>query len=82
MEIFGGMAVMAGILGFFVTVVWLVMPFVVFAIKGKVDRAVYLLEEMDKRAKVLDERLAALERSQRTPASPEFEARASMENPP
>lgn len=81
MEIFGGMAVMAGIMGFFLTVVWLVMPFVVFAVKGKLDRAVYLLEELDKKIQALDERLVAMEKRGQPPAQPLSATTASSENP-
>lgn len=63
MEIFGGLAVMMSILMFFLAIVWLVMPFVVFAIKGKVDRSVFLLEDIERRLAAIDSRLAALEHS-------------------
>jgi hypothetical protein len=46
--------VMLSILGFFLTVLWLVVPFVIFGIKGKVDRTLCLVEDMDKRLKVLE----------------------------
>lgn len=49
MEIVGGFMVMMSIIGFFLAVVWLVMPFVVFAIKGKQDRTLEVLEAMEKR---------------------------------
>lgn len=57
MEIFGGFMMMLSIIGFFLTVLWFVLPFVIFGIKGKVDRAVELLEQLDRR-------LAGLERQQ------------------
>jgi hypothetical protein len=59
MEIFGGFMVMLSIIGFFLTVLWFVLPFVVFGIKGKVDRAVELLEQLDRRLAVLERQLAA-----------------------
>jgi len=43
MEIFGGFMVMMSIIGLFLAVVWLIMPFVVFAIKGKQDRSLEIL---------------------------------------
>ena len=49
MEIFGGFMVMMSILSLFLAVVWLIMPFVVFAIKGKLDRSLEILEGLDKR---------------------------------
>jgi hypothetical protein len=54
MEIFGGFMVMLGVLGFFLTVVWLVFPFVVFAMKGQLDR---VCRQLDR----IEERLAAME---------------------
>ncbi len=54
MEVFGGFMVMMSILSFFLAVVWLVMPFVVFAIKGKQDRMLELLETVDKRLAVIE----------------------------
>ncbi len=56
MEIFGGLMVMLSILGFFVIVAWLMLPFVVFSMKGKIDRMTDLLEDMDKRLKTLERR--------------------------
>jgi hypothetical protein len=60
MEIVGGFMVMMSIIGFFLAVVWLVMPFVVFAIKGKQDRTLEVLEAIEKRLSLLETRLAVL----------------------
>jgi hypothetical protein len=57
MEIFGGFMVMLSILGFFLTVLWFILPFVIFAMKGKLDRACELLENMDRRFAVIEARL-------------------------
>ncbi len=65
MEIFGGFMVMLSIIGFFLTVLWFILPFVIFGIKGKVDRTVHLLEQMDTRLASLEARLRA------TPSGPE-----------
>jgi cytochrome b subunit of formate dehydrogenase len=54
MEIFGGFMVMMSILGFFLAVLWFILPFVIFGIKGKVDRMFCLLENMDKRLNALE----------------------------
>lgn len=56
MEIFGGFMVMMSIISLFLAVVWLIMPFVVFAIKGKQERMLELLETIDKRLAVLESR--------------------------
>lgn len=57
MEIVGGFMVMMWILGLFLTVVWLIMPFAVFALKGKVEQNRALLESIDRRLASLEERL-------------------------
>jgi len=60
-DIFGGFMVMMFILGFFLVVIWLILPFVIFAMKGKLDSAYLLLEEMNRR-------LAALEKERHSSA--------------
>ena len=60
MEIFGGFMMMVTIIGFFLTVLWFVLPFVIFGIKGKVDRSVELLEQCDRRLAELERRLASV----------------------
>lgn len=57
MEIVGGFMVMMWILGLILSVVWLVMPFVVLAVKGKVERNHALLESIDRRLAAIEERL-------------------------
>jgi hypothetical protein len=54
MEVFGGFMMMLSIIGFFLTVIWFILPFVIFNIKGKVDRTLFLVEEMDKRLTVME----------------------------
>jgi hypothetical protein len=49
--------VMMSIIGFFLAVVWLIMPFVVFAIKGKQDRTLEVLEAIEKRLSSLESTL-------------------------
>ena len=69
MEIVGGFMVMMSIIGFFLAVVWLVMPFVVFAIKGKQDRMLEVLEAMEKRLAVIEDRLQSAEQERNCVAS-------------
>ncbi len=57
MEIFGGFMVMMSIISLFLAVVWLIMPFVVFAIKGKQDRTLEILEAIEKRLTVIETRV-------------------------
>lgn len=64
MEIFGGFMVMMSIISLFLAVVWLIMPFVVFAIKGRQDRSLEILEGIDKRLAVLEQQLARLQPQQ------------------
>lgn len=45
---------MLSILGFFLAVLWFILPFVIFAMKGKLDRACELLENIDRRLAVLE----------------------------
>ncbi|MDD2541114.1 MAG: hypothetical protein PHH28_08715 [Desulfuromonadaceae bacterium] len=54
MEIFGGFMVMMSIISLFLAVVWLIMPFVVFAIKGKQDRTLEILEAIEKRLAIIE----------------------------
>src|SRR5450830_1142123 len=61
MEIFGGFMVMMSIISLFLAVVWLIMPFVVFAIKGKQDRTLEVLEAIEKRLAALEARLQPVE---------------------
>lgn len=57
MEMVGGFMVMMSIISLFLAVVWLIMPFVVFAIKGKQDRTLEVLESIEKRLATLEDRL-------------------------
>lgn len=61
MEIFGGFMMMMSIIGFFLVVIWFILPFVIFNIKGRVDRTVFMLEEMDKRLAAIEKALAGRE---------------------
>ncbi|MBJ6752528.1 hypothetical protein [Geomonas anaerohicana] len=54
MEIFGGFMMMMSIIGFFLVVIWFILPFVIFNIKGRVDRSAAMLEEMDQRLKNME----------------------------
>ena len=75
MEIFGGFMMMLSIIGFFLTVIWFILPFVIFNIKGRVDRTLFMVEEMDKR-------LAAIERSLQTRQTPVAEETEKPLSPP
>jgi biopolymer transport protein ExbB/TolQ len=61
MEIVGGFMVMMSIISLFLAVVWLIMPFVVFAIKGKQDRTLEVLEAIENRLATLEALLQSVE---------------------
>ena len=69
MEIVGGFMVMMSILGFFLAVIWLIMPFVVFATKGKLDRTLEVLDGLDKRLAGIETQLAVLRQTEGKPAA-------------
>ncbi len=56
MEIFGGLTVILSILLLFLFLSWLILPYVVFSMKGQVDRILVILEDMDKKLKYLENR--------------------------
>jgi hypothetical protein len=59
MEVFGGLMTMFSMVFFFLAVIWFITPFVIFAIKGKVDRTHYLVEQLERRIADLERRLPA-----------------------
>ena len=63
MEVFGGFMMMMSIIGFFLTVIWFILPFVIFNIKGRVDRTLFLVEEMEKRLTAMELSLRVREAS-------------------
>jgi hypothetical protein len=70
-EVFGGFMMMLSIIGFFLTVIWFILPFVIFNIKGRVDRTLELVEDIDNRLRTLEQRLE--EKSQEAPCLPAAE---------
>jgi hypothetical protein len=60
MEIIGGFAVMVSILGFFLAVVWLTMPFMIITIKGKLDKTQDVLTGIENRLAVMEKQLSEL----------------------
>ena len=55
--IFGGLMVMLFILGFFLVALWFILPFVIFAMKGKLDKSHLLLENIDRRLAAIEKEL-------------------------
>jgi flagellar biogenesis protein FliO len=70
MEIFGGFMVMMSIIGLFLAVIWLIMPFVVFAIKGKQDRSLEILDSIEKRLTTIEKKLSLLQPEHSEQAAP------------
>ena len=73
MEMFGGFMMLVSILFFFLAIIWFILPFIIFAIKGKVDRSVEQLEEIERRLASLEAQLVRL--TPQPPASDEPAAR-------
>jgi len=78
MELVGGFMVMLSIVGFFLTVLWFILPFVIFAMKGKIDRSHAILEDMEKRLTAIESRFDMVV----PPASAATESEVSTEIPP
>ncbi|WP_224982837.1 hypothetical protein [Geomonas agri] len=70
MEIFGGFMMMMSIIGFFLVVIWFILPFVIFNIKGRVDRSAAMLEEMDQRLKHIERLLQERDVEEPRPLDP------------
>jgi hypothetical protein len=62
--------VVFGIVGFFLAAIWLVVPFVIFAIKGEVDRAVTQLEGIERRLDGIEASLARRDKPVAPPGNP------------
>jgi hypothetical protein len=54
MEVIGGFMMMLSIVGFFLAVIWFVLPFVVLSMKGKQERMLEILERIDLRLEALE----------------------------
>jgi len=57
MELFGGLMVMLWMIGFFLTVIWFILPFVIFSIKGRVEETLIRVEKIDERLVAIEKRL-------------------------
>lgn len=64
MEMFGGFMMVVSILFFFLAVIWFILPFIIFAIKGKVDRSSEQLEGIERRLASIEVQLARLAQPQ------------------
>jgi ABC-type Na+ efflux pump permease subunit len=82
MEIFGGFMVMMSIIGLFLALVWLIMPFVVFAIKGRQERSLEILEGIDRRLAAVEQQLKAFQPRQATDETTPAEREEGAAPPP
>jgi ABC-type Na+ efflux pump permease subunit len=82
MEIFGGFMVMMSIIGLFLAVVWLIMPFVVFSIKGRQERSLEILEGIDRRLAAVEQQLKAFQPQQATDGTTPAEREECAAPPP
>ena len=74
--------VMLSIIGFFLTVIWFILPFVILSIKGKTDRIHLLVEDMDQRLKAMEARLEAVGSTQKSAEPQTAETEAPSPQPP
>jgi len=59
-ELFGGLMVIIWMIGFFLTVIWFILPFVIFSIKGRVEESLCRLELIEKRLSEIEKHLENL----------------------
>jgi len=60
MELFGGFMVMLWMIGFFLTVIWFILPFVIFSIKGRTEEVLLRIELLEKRLIAIEDALVSL----------------------
>jgi hypothetical protein len=56
-ELFGGLMVILWMIGFFLTVIWFILPFVIFSIKGRVEESLNRLDLIEKRLSFIEKHL-------------------------
>jgi len=56
-ELFGGLMVILWMTGFFLTVIWFILPFVIFSIKGRVEESLSRLEMIERRLSSIEKQL-------------------------
>ncbi|MBJ6727832.1 hypothetical protein [Geomesophilobacter sediminis] len=74
MEVFGGFMMMLSIIGFFLAVIWFILPFVILNMKGKLDRTLELVESIDQRLAAVELRLKEQEARTGEPIPSDTEA--------
>lgn len=61
MEIFGGFIMLLWMVGFFLTIIWFILPFVIFGIKARTDETLAKLKDMDTRLASIEKELSSLQ---------------------
>jgi len=56
-ELFGGLMVILWMTGFFLTIIWFILPFVIFSIKGRVEESLSRLELIEKQLSIIEKHL-------------------------
>jgi len=56
-ELFGGLMVILWTAGFFLTIIWFILPFVIFSIKGRVEESLNRLELIEQRLSIIEKQL-------------------------
>jgi len=56
-ELFGGLIVILWMIGFFLTVIWFILPFVIFSIKGRVEETLSCIESIERRLSFIEKQL-------------------------
>lgn len=60
MEIFGGFLVILWMVGFFLTIIWFILPFVIFGIKARTDETLSRIKEIETRLSAIERHLSSL----------------------
>jgi hypothetical protein len=68
MEIFAGFAVIIWIAGFFLTILWLITPFIIFSMKGKIDQTYTLVESINIRLANIEQEIKQIKQPEPKPS--------------
>ncbi|MCL2761161.1 MAG: hypothetical protein FWD70_05910 [Desulfuromonadales bacterium] len=68
MEIFAGFAVILWIAGFFLTILWLITPFIIFSMKGKIDQTYTLIESINARLANIEQEIKQIKQPEPKPS--------------
>lgn len=59
MELLGGFMVLLWMVGFFLTVIWFILPFVIFSIKGRTEEILQRIDALDGRLQRIEASIKA-----------------------